>query len=198
MRGHPRQGPAEEIPVFHLAVFRLPDRAVVPVLMDPPVPHEPRRVRNVQPAIAVWEDLIRHALAKPGGGMRFLVNGELPGDNLPLAAVPGFVQETAGAVVPPEAEPVPHQLRRLKGKKGEGEAGPVLLKAGEGHFRLHLVPGKLPPDDDGAVGESLPGEGTAGKGPSLSAGKGAVGLLALSVAGVKDGRCVHGKKLLVR
>ena len=196
MGGHARQGPAEKVPVLDLPFLRPPDGAVVPVLVDPAVPDEARGVRRLQTAIAVRKNLIGHPLAKPGGGGALLINGELPGDGFPLAAVAGFVQEAPGAVVPPEAEPVPDQFRRLKGDEGEGEEGPAVLKAGEWHLRLHLMTGKLPADDDGAVGKALAGKRAAGEGPRLPAGKGAVGFLALSVAGVKDGRCVHGKNSL--
>ncbi len=56
--------------------------------------------------------------------------------------------------------------------------------------------GKLPADDDGTVGKPFVGEGTAGEGPLLPTGKGAIGLLAVSVAGVEDGRNVHSKNSL--
>jgi hypothetical protein len=164
--------------------------------VHPAFSNEPRRVREVQTAVAVREDLIGHPLAEPGGGAALLIDGELPGNGVPRAAVAGLVQKTAGAVVPPEAEPVPRQLRRLEGDKGEGKDGPVFLKAGKGQLRLHLVPGKLPADDDGTVGEPLAGEGAAGEGPLLPAEEGAIGLLVPGIAGVEDGRCVHGKNSL--
>ena len=194
--GHARQGAAEEVPVLHLAVLRPPGGEVVPVLVHPAFSNKPRRVREVQTAVAVREDLIGHPLAEPGGGAALLIDGELPGNGVPRAAVAGLVQKAAGAVVPPEAEPVPRQLRRLEGDEGEGEDGPVLLKAGKGQLRLHLVPGELPADDDGAVGEPLAGEGAAGEGPLLPAEEGAIGLLVPGIAGVEDGRCVHGKNSL--
>ena len=196
MGGHARQGAAEEVPVFDLAVLRLPGGGVVPVLVDPAAADKPLRAGEAQTAVAVRKNLIGHALAKPGGGAAFLINRELPGDGFPLAAVTSLVQEAPGAVVPPEAEPVPGQFRRLEGNQGEGKAGPVLLEAGEGHLRLHLVPGKFPADDDRTMGESLAGQGAAGEGPLLPAGEGAVGLLVPGIAGVKDGRCVHEKNSL--
>ena len=154
--GHARQGPAEEVPVLDLAALGPPGGGLVPVLVDPAVADHAGGVGRGEAAVAVREDLIGHALAKPGGGVALLIDRQLPGDGLTLAAIAGLVQEAAGAVVPPETEPVPHQLRRLEGDEGDGEAGPVLPEAGEGHLRLHLVAGELPAEDDGAVGEALP------------------------------------------
>ena len=196
MGGHPRQGPAEEVPVFDLPALGPPGGALVPVLVYPAVADEPGGIGVGQAAVAVREDLIGDALAEPGGSAALLVDRQLPGHRLALAVIAGLVQEAAGAVVPPEAEPVPGQLRRLEGNQGDGETGPVLPEAGKGHFGLHLVSGEFPVDDDGTVGEALDGQGAAGKGPGHPAGKRAIGGFALGVAGVEDGRCVHEKNSL--
>ena len=196
--GDPRQRTAEKVPVPHLAVrIGPPGRGVLPVLVDPPVAYQSRRVRHRQPPKSIWKNLVYHAAAVPVRCMASAVDGKLPGQGLAVAAVTGLVQVAAGTVIPPEAEVVPDQLRLLRGLEHGGKAHPVTPKTGGGQLHLLALPGKFPVQHQGAVGKALAGQGAAGKGDLLAADRGAEGGLAKVTTGVKNERFTHEKGLLV-
>ena len=110
--GDARQRAAEEIPVPHLPVrIGPPLRRIGPVLMDPAVSHHAGGVWEGETAEAVRKNLVGYAGPKPLGREGFLVNRQLPGLHPTIGAVAGGVQDAAGAVIPPEAEVVPDQIR---------------------------------------------------------------------------------------
>ena len=192
--GDARQGPAEKVPVADLAVrVRPPLRRVRPVLVDGAAAHHADGVREGQAAETVWENLVGNAFAKPVGRRGFPVDGQLPGLYPAVVAVAGGIQDAAGAVIPPEVEVIPDQIRQRGGVDRTGEADPVSLGAVTGELDVGLRGGELPPEDQGAVVEALGGQGTAVERHAPAAGDGAEGRFALAAAGVEDKRFTHGK-----
>ena len=139
-----RQRPAEEVPVADLPVrVRPPLGGVVPVPVDPPPADHPPGVRRRQAAEAIWKYLVSHTGTEPRRRMVLPVDGQLPGVRLPVGAVAGFVQHAAGAVLPPEAEAVPDQLRRRRRCQDAGKAHPVAGGALQGQLQLPDLAGEL-------------------------------------------------------
>ena len=195
LRRDPRQGAAEKVPVADLTVrVRPPLRRVVPVLMDPAAAHQPVRVRHRQAAEAVWKNLVSHAGAEPARRAAFPVDRQLPGICLPVAAITGLIQNTAGAVLPPEAEVIPDQLRLGRGTEDAGKTDPLAGRALQGQLQLLPGAGELTDSDQRTVREMLRGQGTAVKGDRCAADRGAEGLLAQVTAGVKDKGFAHGDR----
>ncbi len=91
MGSHTGQRASKEVPILDLTALRPPSGSFIPVFMDPAVPNQPRRVRELQAAVAVGKNLIGHALAEPGGRVALLINSELPGDGFSRTAIAGLV-----------------------------------------------------------------------------------------------------------
>ena len=132
-----RQGAAEESPGCG---SRRPGPAATPACRPSPGgpsgAHQPVRVRHRQAAEAVWKYLVSHAGAEPARRAALPVDGQLPGVRLPVAAVAGLIQHAAGAVLPPEAEVVPDQLRLPRGLQDAGKADPLAGRALQGQLQL--------------------------------------------------------------
>ena len=119
------------------------------------------------------------------------IGRQLPGVKLRVAAVSGLIQKTAGAVVPPQAEMIPAQLRLRRGGDGGGKAKAVSLRTQAGHFHLLGTAGKLMKKQHRAVGKVLLEQGTAAKGDKLAAGNGAEGLFTLCGTGIENKGFTH-------
>ena len=138
---------AEKVPVADLALrVRPPFRRIVPIAVDLTVTNHSGWVRNGQAEESVWENLVCYAAAEPvRRGTGAVVYGELPIPGAPVAAIARAVQITAAAIVPPEAEVIPDQLRLRRNGECEDEARAIALRAGAGKLPLLLPPGKLIP-----------------------------------------------------
>ena len=190
------QAAAEEIPVSDLTVrVRPPLGMIGPPPVDPPVSHHSPGIGNGQAAETIWKYLVSNTLAEPGGRLQMVaVDRQLPAHRIALAAVAGLVQEAAGAILSPEAEVVPDQLRLFRGGKGQGKADTVAVRAGPGQLGLHGLFGEFMDADQRAVVEILPFQGADMEGHGGSRCHGAVGRLALVTAGIKDKRFTHLQK----
>ena len=184
---------AEEVAVADLSVrVRPPLGHVVPVFLDPAVAHQSLGMGVRQAAEAVWENLVRHTLAEPGGGAAFLIDGHLPGSGGLVAAVAGLVKNAAGAVVPPEREVIPDELRLLGGHHGGGKVHPVRRGLRGGQLDGLGAAGELVVQNESAVGEALLCQGTAVEAHHGAAGDGAERVFAEDAAGVKHKGLAHG------
>ena len=144
--GDAPEGSAEKVPVADLAVrVRPPFRRVVPAAVDPTVSHHPRGICGVagKAAETIWKNLVCHAGAEPVGEVALPVDGHLPAKGVSIAAVAGPVQEAGGAVRPPEAEIVPHQLRLCRNGNGQSVADPFGLGAFQDHLPFLFPLGEL-------------------------------------------------------
>ena len=159
------------------------------------MPDEALGVRQGQAAEAVWKYLVSNAGAEPRRRMALPVDGQLPGVRPPVGAVAGLIQHAAGAVLPPQAEAVPDQLRRRRRRQDAGKAHPVAGGALQRQLQLPDLAGELVKKHQGAVGEALRGQRAAAEGDRRAAGHGAEGVLAGITAGIKDKRFTHGMRL---
>ena len=185
---------AEKVPVAGLAVgVRPPLGNVFPTFLNIAVSDETVGLRERQAAEAVWKYLVSYAGAEPLRRVAFPVHGQLPGLQSAVAAVAGPVQVTAGTVLPPQAEVVPHQLRLRGSRKRQGKKGPLLLRAHAGQLVDLLLTGKLPPQHQGTVGKGLDGQGAAAEGDGGGAGDGTEGVFAQDTAGVVYKGFAHRK-----
>ena len=182
-----RQISAEKVAVADLApLVRQVVHQLLPVLVYGPVPQHTGGVRHAGAAEPVREDLIGHPPAEPvrrGAGV--VVYGLLPANGLALAAQAVSAQPADLAVLPPEAEAVPHQIRAEGEMAGPGEDLAVPLHAFVLKGELQPRAGKFRRGYHGALGKVLPDRGTQGQTDNSGAGRGAVGALAAFVAGVK-------------
>ena len=132
-RRDPRQSATKEVPVADLPIrIRPPLRRVIPVLVDPAPANQTRRVHGYQTAETIWKNLVCHTCPKPAGRTAFLVDRQLPGHGLSVTAVAGLVQQTAGAVLPPEAEVIPEKIGQLRRGQCAGKAKPLACEALQG------------------------------------------------------------------
>ena len=195
--GDARQRAAEEIPVANLAVrIGPPLWDIIPVFVDPAVSNQALRIRHFQTAESIWENLVSNAGTEPLGGAALPVDSHLPGVDEPVAAVAGFVQITAGAVTPPEAEVVPDQVWLVRGGKGDGEAGAVSRRTGDGEFVLLPDFGEFRVKDNRTVGKALAGHRAAVDGDLPAADHGAERHFAQVAAGVENKRLTHKRDSL--
>ncbi len=197
--GDAPQSAAEKVPVSDLALrIRLPVRKILPVLVNIAVPDQAGDLCGVlrQTAESIWKNLVCHAGAEPGGRGGIFIYGQLPGVTKAVTAVSGPVQVTAAAVLPPETEMVPDQLRSGRGRKGEGKTHPLPLRAAGGELMDLFALGEFKAQHQCTVGKGLGEQGTAVEGERLSARHGAEGRFAKAAAGIKNEGFAHGADLL--
>ena len=198
--GDAPEGAAEKVPVADLTVrIRPPLRHLVPAAMDPTVSHHSVRVCGIagKAAETIWKNLVCHAGAEPVGEVALPVDGHLPAKGVSIAAVAGPVQEACGAVGPPEAEIVPHQLRLRRNGNGQSVADPFGLGAFQDHLPFLFPLGEFMAQHQRAGGKLLGCQGTAVEGDGLAAGNGPEGVLADGTAGIKDKRFAHEERKLL-
>ena len=190
--GNTCQRTAEKVPVPDLTVgIRLPLGHVVPLLVNPAVSHQAIRLGNGQPPESIWKNMVRHAAAEPLRRMGGTVGRQLPGVKLGVTAVACLIQKTTGAVVPPQAEVIPAQLRLRRGGDGGGKAQALPLRTQAGHFHLLGPAGKLMEKNQRAMGKVLLEQGTAAKGDKLPAGDGAERGFVLCGTGIENKGFTH-------
>ena len=180
---HTLKIPAEEIPVAHLPLFIGEIlRELLPALMDGASPHHALRVGHPAAAEAVGENLIGDPLAKPGGdGIRPIVDGELIGPQLLLAAVQ-----------PLQTEGVPYQAHIASGVQGGGKQvlAQVMALPGQLQHKDLIVPA-LVPDGHTGVRVALNAGRAEGKLYLRPRGHRPVGRLVPRVSGVVGGQIWH-------
>ena len=136
-------------------------------------------VRTGQTAKAIWKNLVCHTPAEPVRRGPVLIDGQLPGLPVGLAAPAVAAQKGAAAVPAGEAEGVPHQLRCVGGGEHAGKA------AGAGQQgRFAPAAGKLAEGHRRAGGKVLLRRD--GEGHRRAAGHRAEGGFVSGVAGIKN------------
>ena len=139
------QAAAEEIAVPPAGSgVRAQPGQVVPVVMYGALSQQSPGIGTGQTAEAIWKNLVCHAPAEPVRRGPVLIDGQLPGLPVGLAAPAVAAQKGAAAVPAGEAEGVPHQLRcvgcgehagKAAGAGQQGRFAPAAGKLAEGHRR---------------------------------------------------------------
>ena len=161
--------------------------------MNCPAADHPGRVRQLQTAEPIRENLIHNAAAEPCRGGRLLIDRQLPALHILSAMIAGAVKEDGTAVLPEQPKPVPHQFRLRRCGKDTRKTITIAVLAGAGEFQFCRLTGKFPLRYQNTAGPALPAEGTDGLRHGGTTGDSAVGLFAGFTAGIKHKGIKHGK-----